>query len=619
MWGSLQLMSIVEAYKEHTDIDAGNNNNNNNGGGLESIIIDRDTLEDDWVEKLQQESKETCLAMTNMFVRQANLQEQTSHSDESHGLAGSTQPRRLNPTAHQVSSILVGCEKFRVHKDDPRIKAICDCATNNHCLARGRVRDIAQILQSLQWMDVKDQVGIVMLCGERFLEIASQHGATTESPNYITTVLRSSVMMYPGNETVLSAYITAAEHILFDTTMRSPYENPTAYVSRCSAYDIGNFLWFMAMAKWWDEQAVNVLVERLLEHSVVESCAPSTASRILWSYVTLVSAAQAKETGNANGGGQQRHPSALLDDLFQEYGPKLLSEKLSPIDASCALYAYGKALYTRDLGIVDHLACLLNRYLRMKKKLTPQHIAEALWACARLTTMEKEADDDDDATMTTTTTVLRRSTGNTPPYTASAPYFAEQVALCNGTLTSYAISKTIWAMGKLKIYDSRLLLPLAKRAEEEASTFRANAVASTLIGLSKLKYKDTNGSRVVSSLTAQICRKEILRDSNHQVTSNVMFSLAQLRSLDEQAVVPVFKTLVGAMNKRLNEATPQAIALTLWAHSALGLPKPVQLVRRYAAETICMDNINNDDNGGMLPRSDEEILKAMMMNQKKTP
>ena len=124
----------------------------------------------------------------------------------------------------------------------------------------------------------------------------------------------------------------------------------------------------------------------------------------------------------------------------------LFRSKLSPAEASSALVAYAKASYVRDMGIYDHLVSLI---ASMTNQCSVRQLAQSIWSCGKMIAWEHSADyswgDEGDV-------------GMEPPYLKSAKSIAIELSQRTDELSSVDVTQCIWALGKLRISEEKVLM-----------------------------------------------------------------------------------------------------------------------------------------------------------------
>eukprot|EP00978_Attheya_sp_CCMP212_P007774 scaffold18109_cov54-Attheya_sp.AAC.1 len=417
------------------------------------------------------------------------------------------------------------------------------------------------------------------------------------------------------------------------------------------------------MAKWYDEELLIALSNRMMDDDILRTCSPSSASRAMWAFTTLLADTDPSWESNDNDEELQLSLLALsmssssssseeeeedkrsimmsnqngkmamreqLFELFHNLGGILLSSQLTPVDASSALFAYGKANYALDMGIVDHLAEVLACDFMLERATTRQ-VAQALWACGRMIDW-----DDSHYSMEQGHSLSSSSSSSSshnqqqmqqqqsdllaPPYLRSARQFAQHLALHKDRMTTKDVAQTIWALGRLRIMDyAEIVEPLALAASDVAPNCNAQEIANILWGLSKVDYHpfhplilDTPNylqeQTVISTLTRRMMMPEVLHDCSSQEAATVLYALGRMKVRDNA----VFAAMSSVMMQRLTDTHPQhhppedddddddggdgnqrrrgasrvvsaqSIANALWAHQEVGIKPPQSLFDSWA-------------------------------------
>jgi hypothetical protein len=302
-----------------------------------------------------------------------------------------------------------------------------------------------------------------------------------------------------------------------------------------------------------------------------------------------------------------------LFELFHNLGGILLSSQLTPVDVSSALFAYGKANYALDMGIVDHLAEVLACDFMLERATTRQ-VSQALWACGRMIDW-----DDSHSSHNQQHMQQQQSDLLAPPYLRSARQFAQHLALHRDRMTTKDVAQTIWALGRLRIMDyAEIVEPLALAASDVAPNCNAQEIANILWGLSKVDYHpfhplilDTPNylqeQAVISNLTRRMMMPEVLHDCSSQEAATVLYALGRMKVRNES----VFAAMSSVMMQRLTDTHPhpdkhhtleeegggdgkqrhrgasrvvsaQSIANALWAHQEVGIKPPQSLFDSWA-------------------------------------
>ncbi len=408
---------------------------------------------------------------------------------------------------------------------------------------------VTRILWSFQRLKAPLDEHIIRALLERVHEtVISEEAHAEYTPKILNTIMRSVVMILPNH----GVNIPELHQIL------SQKIKDTEFLSQCNEFECSNFIWILAMTKCYDKELMKLISDRMRSEDIIESLTPSSASRFLWSFTSLVE-------NNA----EDFDMKEILYESFQTYGGILLSAKLTPVDSSSAMWAMAKSSYSLDMGIFDHLAKVLAVEF-MLSRATIQQIAEALWSCGKMISWE-------DFLMEK----MEYGEFTPPPYVESGKYFAAYLASCSGNMSPKDISQSIWAIGRLKITDSEIINPLADMAKVMATNeeFNSQEIANILWALSKVDFDDVE---TVSKLTEQIQRPMILESTSPQEAANVLYALGKMGIRDAEA----FSSMNTVLMRQLDSATTQTIANALWAHDTVNLQPPRQLFDSWAKEKL---------------------------------
>ena len=150
--------------------------------------------------------------------------------------------------------------------------------------------------------------------------------------------------------------------------------------------------------------------------------------------------------------------------------------------------------------------------------------------------------------------------------------------------------QAIWAMGRLKIDDRKVMFPLAMKASQIAwaENFNSQELANIIWGLSKTDFTD---EMVISILTKQMRDERITQHSTPQEAANVMYALGKMYVRDEET----FSCMNSIVMRNLDQATTQTIANTLWAHDRVNLTPPQQMFDSWAKEKLDIIGLYVDD------------------------
>lgn len=390
--------------------------------------------------------------------------------------------------------------------------------------------------------------------------------------------------MFPGNSTATEAILDAATVLILDemNNVDVDYDNSvmSSFLSSCNEFEVSNYLFAFAMAKRFNEDVFIALIDQMMDDDIIESCAPRSASRALWSCAMLLSLDDV--VGNAN----RKHEFALKQvDLFHQLSPKLLlTSSLSPTDISSAMWAMGKAEYAIDQGIFDQLSESLASDDMLTRSST-RLVSQALWACGAMVQFEDftslteisdsqeredvgiESIDDDEA--------------SNVPYLKSADRYLRFLIANEEHMTPKHISQSIWAMGRLRLSNFILIEQMADIALRLSASLNAREIANIVWGLSKLEFNKK--SEVISKLVdCLISSPKLRKQCNAMEASTILFVLGKLKIRDEEA----FSVLSNILKGQLTEASTQSITNSLWAHSVVSIPPPPELLGLWAQDRL---------------------------------
>ena len=407
---------------------------------------------------------------------------------------------------------------------------------------------VARILWSYQRLKAPLNEETVRALLQNFLDTAMSHNAQACTPKITNTIMRSVVMMMPDHGTNISEV-----HQILSQKL-----NEKDFLLQCNEFECSNFIWSLAMTKCYDKDLIRLISDRMQNEDIISSLTPSSASRFLWSFTSLVENNE-----------QDFEMKEILYENFQTFGGILLSTKLTPVDSSSAMWAMAKSSYSLDMGIFDHLAEVLAVDF-MLARATIQQITLALWSCGKMISWE-------DVLMEK----LEYGGYTPPPYVKSGKRFASYLATCNDYMSPKDISQAIWAIGRLKINDHEIINPLVNTAAVMAirEEFNSQELANIIWALSKIDFDD---AETISEFTEQIQRPALLESTSPQEAANVLYALGRMRIRDEAA----FASMNTVLMRQLETATTQTIANALWAHDNVDLQPPRQLFDSWAKEKL---------------------------------
>jgi hypothetical protein len=452
---------------------------------------------------------------------------------------GSRQPL----TIRESSKLLHLAVLLELETTDPLVGELCRTLGNKSQsnLESARIRDLSRMMAAFERLRIEESSDVFLRLGETLeciLEDADTSADHTE-PKDINSILRCAALLHGRNEAVMQP---------FRATARLLFLNPS-FLARCGPNELSNFVWFALLAQWYNGDVLEALATRILEPNVVDSFSPKTACRTLSTFtaITMSRSADSEESVLL-----QQH----LFQLFESLGEHLLSSTLTPLDISSGIYAYAKASYVRDMGIFDHLVGLLASRV---EEFNVRQVSQSLWACGKMMAWEIEPEEEHD----------------TPahPYLASATIMATFLGSQAETLTTKDVAQSIWAIGRLHIYDAAVLSPLANRAKAVAKHLTAQEIANIFWSLSKVKSQDFG---LIFLLMRRISHDTSLA-LTPQEAANILYALGRLDIRDED----VFKVLSNIILDQIEVVSASAIANVIWAHRVVYITPPQQLIDNW--------------------------------------
>jgi hypothetical protein len=182
--------------------------------------------------------------------------------------------------------------------------------------------------------------------------------------------LRQPPVAVPANEILVMPFKRA----LLDLLQRPNF------VTRTSADQISNFLWFLHSVRLYNKNAILALAYRVLEPEVTLNCSSKIACRLLGSFTAVFSFSD-----NWDDPGNAEERRDLLSRIFSVLGEHLLTVNMSVLDISTAVYAYGKASFIQDMGVFDHLSSqMADRIRKSDETVKLRQVAQSLWACGKM-------------------------------------------------------------------------------------------------------------------------------------------------------------------------------------------------------------------------------------------
>lgn len=289
----------------------------------------------------------------------------------------------------------------------------------------------------------------------------------------------------------------------------------------------------------------------MLEADILDECSASSASRAMWSSATLLQ--EIPPDCDESFKFYQRQV-----DLFHQLSGVLLTSPLSPTDCSSAMWAMAKSTYALDKGCFDFIAQRLATMLEMSNV---RLVAQALWSCSKMAKYESS---------------------KTPPYMDSVDHYLTYIIANGQKMTPLQISKTIYALGSLRVSNRSVAKELAALAMEHAEHFNCQEVANVAWGLSKVDYNDEG---VMLKLVRHVTETRLLSKCSTQEASNMLYALGKLQIKD----VDAYRSLSTVLMSELQNASSQAIANALWAYDVVGIEAPVELMNCWAREKLGMN------------------------------
>eukprot|EP00978_Attheya_sp_CCMP212_P011348 scaffold28014_cov45-Attheya_sp.AAC.1 len=343
-----------------------------------------------------------------------NTKNNASHNTNNNSIQNDTIASLAVPlTMGQIADVLSACVTFEIGSEQPIVMALSahlatttttthSRSNSNQTKTKTSFQDLARILLSLQRLRANNIPDTIHNLGQHVLQKVQQQQQHQRQqrrepykrqvdPKTWNTILRSAVMIHPKQQYILEPFLIATKQLIIgEENGNGDNDNDgNDFLSKACEFQVSNFIWVLSMAKWYDEELLIALSNRMMDDDILRTCSPSSASRAMWAFTTLLadtdpswesndndeelqlslvalsmssssSSSEAEEedrrsiiVSNQNGKMAMREQ---LFELFHNLGGILLSSQLTPVDASSALFAYGKANYALDMGIVDHLA-----------------------------------------------------------------------------------------------------------------------------------------------------------------------------------------------------------------------------------------------------------------------
>jgi len=409
-------------------------------------------------------------------------------------------------------------------------------------LERASMQDTHRIMNALQYWHANDTQCLGRKLGRSLYECVEKSVGDDVRPWQINSILRGAVLLYGSDESTMKPFLKASERLFLDDS----------FLRQCGANELSNFVWFMYKAHWRDDKVLTALASRILESDIVDECSPKMACRVL-STSTAMCALSDDRTMSTS--------LLLLPELFSNLGEHLLSTQLTPLDISSAIYAYAKADYFQDMGIVDHLVDLMASRVEECKV---RQIAQSLWACGKMVAWESDASD------------LEAYVA--PPYYGNSISLATHLASRSDELSTKDVAQSLWAVGRLQIDESSIVTPLAERAKTLSSELTAQELANILWALSKVNSKDFN---VIYVLTQRLCVDDDLVPSPQEAAS-ILYALGRMDIRHEE----VFSKLSTILMEQIDRTSALTVANVLWAHRTVHIAPPQTLLDSWAKQKL---------------------------------
>ena len=449
-------------------------------------------------------------------------------------------------------------------------------------------------IERLQSRTISIPAKTMQLIGEISLEEVTLMTNGTKSkanPKIVNAILRCATHSHGVNQTIMRPFLQCADQLFTSDD----------FLLDCQAPELANFLAFLEKTRFvttsshnetlreqnlCKEDALLALGYRILDQDVTDSCTPSQASRILSHFTTVVMDRSKRSQRDFERSAPKDH--RVLSDLFHVLGEHFLtsgSTELSPRDISSALCAYAKFSYVRDMGIFDHLASLMADRV---DDCSVRQVAQSLWACGKMTVWEQQQQEEDQSVLPSE----QQDQGiSYPPYMPSAEEFAKFLSKHVDELSSKDVAQCIWALGRLQTVQPTddLSAPAARAMDKFVSRARSlcpkltpQEVANILWGLSRSGFEDDKTVYLLINRLLYLSQSSPPQKPNPQEAANTMYALARMDIQDEE----LFSVLSKDILDQLEDASAQAIANTLWAHRAVQITPPRQLLDEWATQKL---------------------------------
>ena len=460
----------------------------------------------------------------------------------------------------QMADIISSWAVLRIYdptREDTALDELLQLCARTNALRHCNIWQLEKIVSAVEKLQVFNYPEVLILAGERLLEIVEQKSDLGSlSPSVVNSILRVPILLHRKNKRVLEPYVQTFILLMVDKN----------FVRRAKVGELANFLWFMSTTRTYHAKSLIALAERILESEVVESCTPKLACRILGAFTSIFSIRTSRDKESD----ESDLVYVLTGKVFHEYGGYLLSSQLSPAEASSALYAYARASYVRDMGIFDHLVSLISI---MADQCTVRQLAQSLWSCGKIFVWE-------DAFM------MEEGDSQNPPYLRNAGHIAHILSTRSSELNPTDVAQCIWALGRLRITNARIVCSFAYKAKSLSSQLNSAEVANIVWGLSKLRFND---QEVLTTLGSRMLANTL--KPTPQEVANVLYGLASMEVKDER----LFSELSEIIMAQIDQASAQAVANALWAHKVVHISPPQQLLDSWARQRLGLVSIQTNN------------------------
>lgn len=492
----------------------------------------------------------------------------------------------------QIADVLQTANILNVSRDDlqPATIEVLDYLVSDPLFVTSgySCRDISRILWSLQRLRVGSGIynldlesRCVQSLGQRFLEIVTMQSKGSRGkgkcdPKTLTAIVRSGVMMF-SDDNVTNALLDAASILILDDTIAVDVSDSSdditfvdsgvtaPFLLQCNDYQLSWLLWGFAVARRYDKDVFVALTDQVLDSISDDSVGASSASRIMWSTSVLMSLDGAGDALRCN-------------DLFFQLSPILLSNQLSPIDLSCAMYAIAKTNYVLDRGVFDFLAEELSSDESLERSNT-RLISQAVWACGKMTEFEDPVISSPSGEIQE----LQEKGDNQPPYINNVHKLLAFLIKNKEQMTPKHVAETIWAaFGRMFMSDQYYLEEFGNIAKNIALRCNAREIANIVWANAKVDY---DNPELITFLVRVVTTTELSEQCTSQEAANMIYALGRLNIRDEL----LFSELSSIIEKNIQNATSQAIANALWGHDMVDLAPPPDLLSYWARSLLSLE------------------------------